>query len=458
MSKSGLPFFVAKRYFLSQRNIKSIPLMLIVLVVQMSFGLIIFLGKAIGVLFTFSPKRIRKTYKGLAERFIKQNFIQTLSNIAMIGVGFGTAALVIVLSLFNGMEQTLTGMFNRHNPELKIIPAEGKSFPYTWSLRNEIENVEGVKAITEVIEDKVLILYNNKQKVVTMKGVSENFALQTQIDTTVVLGTNKLFSNDTRYVLVGSGVYQELGLRLRDSMYPLQFWYPKRKGKASLDPGKAFNKKIIQAGGVFVAEPQFDQATVIVSLQFANSLLKYGNLRTGLEIKTTDDHTAQSVKSKLQKILGDDFIIKTRPEQQAQVLRALKIEKFFTYGTFALILGIASFNVFFALAMLSIEKSHDMSILKSMGATNKMIGKIFLFEGGLVALSGAIFGLLSGYIFCFSQEKFKWISTGANNGILDAYPVETRWIDFLIICLTVTTITVFASIIPAKNAMKNAGR
>ncbi|MBB6463012.1 ABC transporter permease [Flammeovirga kamogawensis] len=458
MSNSRFPFFVAKRYFLSQRNIKSISLMLIVLVVQMTFGVIVFIGKAIGVLFTFSPKKIRKTYKGMAEKFIRQNFIQTLSNIAMIGVGFGTAALVIVLSLFNGMERTLTGMFNRHNPELKIEIKEGKSFPYTWSLRDQIEEVEGVQAITEIIEDKVLILYNNKQKVVTMKGVSENFIQQTHIDTTVVLGTNTLYNNDTRYALVGSGVYQELGLRLRDSMHPLQFWYPKRKGKASLDPSKAFNKKIIQAGGVFVAEPQFDQSTVIVSLGFANSLLNYGKLRTGLEIKTDDHSSPEKVKKRLQEVLGDKFIIKTRPEQQAQVLRALKIEKFFTYGTFALILGIASFNVFFALAMLSIEKGHDMNIIKSMGATDGMIRKIFLFEGSLVAISGAIFGLLSGYIFCIAQEKLKWISTGANNGILDAYPVETRWQDFVIICLTVTTITVLASIIPSRNAVKNTRR
>ncbi|WP_281616439.1 FtsX-like permease family protein [Flammeovirga sp. SubArs3] len=458
MSKSRFPYFVAKRYFLSQRNIKSIPLMLLVLVVQMTFGLIIFLGKAIGVLFTFSPKKIRKTYKGMAEQFIKQNFIQTLSNIAMVGVGFGTAALVIVLSLFNGMERTLTGMFNRHNPELKIESNVGKSFPYEWTLRNKIEEVKGVEAITEVIEDKVLILYNNKQKVVTMKGVSENFATQTQIDTTVVLGTNNLYNNDTRYALVGSGVYQELGLRLRDSMYPLQFWYPKRKGKASLNPEKAFNKKIIQAGGVFVAEPQFDQSTVIVPIKFANSLLNYGQLRTGLEIKVKEGFKATTVKNNLMEVLGDNFIIKTRPEQQSQVLRALKIEKFFTYGTFALILGIASFNVFFALAMLSIEKNHDMNILKSMGATDGMIKRIFIYEGGLVALSGANFGLISGYLFCFAQEKFQWISTGANNGILDAYPVETRWQDFLVICLTVSAITIFASIIPARNAAKNARR
>lgn len=432
--------------------------MLLILVVQMTFGLLVFIGKAIGVLFTFSPKHIRKTYKGMAEQFIQQNFIQTLSNIAMVGVGFGTAALVIVLSLFNGMERTLTGMFNRHNPELKIEVKEGKSFPYEWTLRNKIENIEGVEAITEVIEDKVLILYNNKQKVVNMKGVSDNFAVQTQIDTTVVLGTNTLYNNDNRYALVGSGVYQELGLRLRDSMYPLQFWYPKRKGKASLDPTKAFNKKIIQAGGVFVAEPQFDQSTVIVPIKFANSLLNYDNLRTGLEIKVNDHYNANNVKAALLEAIGDDFIVKTRPEQQSQVLRALKIEKFFTYGTFALILGIASFNVFFALAMLSIEKSHDMNILKSMGATNRMIRMIFILEGALVALSGAIFGLISGYSFCFAQERFQWISTGANNGILDAYPVETRWQDFLIICITVTTITLFAAIIPARNAAKNSRR
>ncbi|MBB3700386.1 FtsX-like permease family protein [Flammeovirga yaeyamensis] len=458
MSKFRLPFFISKRYFLSQRNIKNIPLMLLTLVLQMSFGLVIFLGKAIGVLFTFSPKRIRKTYKGMAELFIRQNFIQTLSNIAMVGVGFGTAALVIVLSLFNGMERTLTGMFNRHNPELKIEATVGKSFPYEWTLRNKIEEIEGVEAITEVIEDKVLILYNNKQKVVNMKGVSDNFAIQTQIDTTVVLGTNTLFNNDNQYALVGSGVYQELGLRLRDSMYPLQFWYPKRKGKSSLDPAKAFNKKIIQAGGVFVAEPQFDQSTVIVPIKFANSLLNYGNLRTGLEIKVADGYNAHHVKKLLIDRIGDKFTIKTRPEQQSQVLRALKIEKFFTYGTFALILGIASFNVFFALAMLSIEKNDDMNVLKSMGATNGMIRKIFVFEGSLVAVSGAIFGLISGYTFCFIQEKFKWISTGANNGILDAYPVETRWQDFLIICITVTTITLLASVIPARNAAKNTRR
>ncbi|MEH0157863.1 FtsX-like permease family protein [Limibacter armeniacum] len=405
-------------------------------------------------LFTFSPKRIKQAYKNAIDAFIGQNFIKILSNISMIGVGFGTAALVIVLSFFNGMEGVITGMYNRHNPELLITPHKGKGFAFDEKLQHTIESIEGIDAITEVIEDNALLIFGDKQKVINMKGVSDNYALQTQFDTTVVLGEPLLEKNGIPYILVGSGVYQELSVRLKDRIRLIQFWYPKRDFQGSMSPETAFNRAYIQAGGVFLAEPQFDQNTVIVPLSFAQKLLEYGNKVTALEIKPTQGYSAQDIQEQLESKIGEDFVIKTRKEQQSNILRALEIEKLFAFLTFVVILGIASFNVFFSLAMLAIEKKHDIQMLFAMGGTKKMIRNIFLLEGSIVAFMGAGLGLSFGFIVCFLQDKYKVITTGTFNTLMDAYPVEMRWQDFLTIGGVILFITVVASIVPANNASK----
>lgn len=435
-------FFIAKRYFVAQRSRKS----------GISFGKsILFFWLS---LLSFTPSKVRKTYKNAVDAFVGQNFIKILSNISMIGVGFGTAALVIVMSFFNGMEGVITSMYNRYNPELLISVKKGKSFELTDELREKIDLTEGVGAVTEVIEDNALLIFGDKQKVITMKGVSDNFHLQTSLDTAVVLGDPDLHKGGVAYALVGSGVYQEVSMRLKDRIRLIEFWYPKKDFKGSLSPTTAFNRAYIQAGGVFMAEPQFDQSTVIVPLDFADKLLNYGNKRTAIEIRPLEDANIASVKEDLEELLGENFVVKTRREQQSNILRALEIEKLFAFVAFVVILGIASFNVFFSLAMLTIEKERDISMLFSMGATKRLIRSIFLFEGGIVALIGAIFGLGLGYVICFLQDRYNIITTGTYGTMMEAYPVEMRASDFALIGGVVCCITLLAAIIPANNATK----
>lgn len=433
-------FFIARRYFVAQRQQHGSPVGRSLL-------------RLLLTLFTFSPRRIGRAYQRLVQDFIGQNFIKILSNIAMIGVGFGTAALVVVLSFFNGMEGLLTGMYNRHNPELLVLPAQGKTFVYDKTLQQRLQQIEGIGPITEVMEDNALMLYGEKQKVVRLKGVSDNFAAQTRIDTTVVLGEGRLFEGQVPFALVGAGVYQELGLRLRDYTQLLQFWYPKRGKRLSLNPDNAFNREGLQAMGVLLVEPEFDQRTVIVPLDFADYLFEQGERRSALEVRSKEGDVA-ALRARLQRALGSDFLVRDRAEQQADVLRALEIERLFTFATFVLIMGIASFNVFFSLAMLVIEKQRDTAVLRAMGAPNGMIARIFLYEGTLIALVGAGFGLALGWLICFMQQQFQLIRTGTVNTLMDSYPVEMRPYDFLLIGLVVVGVTLLAAWAPARKAAR----
>ncbi len=373
----------------------------------------------------------------------------------MVGVAVGTMALVIVMSVFNGLEDLIRGLFASFDAELKIEAAEGKSFEITDNWLDSIRSVEGVEILTEVIEDNALFDYNGNQIVARLKGVSDNFLDQGRFSKGYFWGDTTLGTELRPGAILGRGVGFFLSVNLNDINVPLKVFYPKApRSAASIDPSQLYSSAILDPVAYFSVDRQFDDEYVIAPLEFAKNLLNYGNRRTSLEIKVNEDASINDVQDRLKELLGTKFLVKNTDEQHAGLLRTVKLEKLFVFLTLTFILAIASFNIFFSLSMLAIEKKKDIAVLKAMGAPDKLIRRIFLKQGSLIAFSGAIIGLILGFLVCLIQEKFGLVSLGISSAVIDAYPVKISWTDFIWISISVIGITLLASYRPAWIASK----
>ncbi|MBN3584715.1 ABC transporter permease [Algoriphagus aestuarii] len=385
----------------------------------------------------------------------KRNFITILSTISMVGVAVGTMALVIVMSVFNGLEDLIRGLFASFDAELKIEVAEGKSFEVTEEWLNSIRELEGVEILTEVIEDNALFDYNGNQMVARLKGVSDNFLDQGRFSRGYFWGDTTLGTGLRPAAILGRGVGFYLSINLNDINVPLKVFYPKApRSAATIDPNQLYSSAILEPAAFFSIDRQFDDEYVIAPLEFAKNLLNYGNRRTSLEIKVEDGKSINAVQARLKELLGSQFLVKNTDEQHAGLLRTVKLEKLFVFLTLTFILAIASFNIFFSLSMLAIEKKKDIAVLKAMGAPDKLIRRIFLKQGAMIAFSGALIGLVLGFLICLVQEKFGLVSLGISSAVIDAYPVKMSASDFIWISLAVVGITLLASYRPAYIASK----
>lgn len=374
----------------------------------------------------------------------------------MIGVAFITAALVIVLSVFNGLEDLLHSLNNSFDPEIKIEARKGKSFEVTPEILQTIKSTDGVAFVTEVIEDYAYVRYRteNNNQVITLKGVSDNFIEQNRIpEENLIEGDLALKKDGVSYAIVGRGVQYALSIAVGDNMFPLQLYYI-RNARNTLDPSQMYSKMNIVTGGVFSIVQQFDENYILVPLDFAQQLLNYGNKRTSVEIKTKKGADIFEVENRLQKSLGETFRILNHEEQHKDIYRLLKMEKLFTFLAFTLLLGIGSINIFFSLMMLALDKKKDISILSAMGAPERTIRNVFLVEGGLIAVIGATTGLLLGGAFCLLQQRFGVISMGMENAVMEGYPIKVDPLDFILTMVVVSIISFLISVRPAVLASR----
>ncbi|MCU0451646.1 MAG: FtsX-like permease family protein [Bernardetiaceae bacterium] len=395
----------------------------------------------------------------IARRYLfskkKKNFINIISIIAVVGVAVGTAALIIVLSVFNGLRELTVGLYTAYHPQIQITPAEDKSFEVTDSLRAVLRGIAGVAAVTEVIEDNALLRYDDVQMAVNVKGVSENFAQQYDMGSKLVGGEFALWRDSVPQALMGIGVQAQLSIDLEDDMVAMVFWYPRKRAKVNLtDPSQSFNREPIMPGGVLAIEQQFDNNLVLVPLAWANQLMGYGTRRTSLEISTTGPDQVASVQATLQARLGPAYLVRNSNEQQASILRAVELEKLFAYITLSFIVAVASFNIFFSLTMLVIEKQHDIAVLFAMGAGRRLIRRIFLAEGLLIAVGGTVIGLVVGFAAVFLQAQFGLVGLGTQSHVVQSYPVKLVGLDFVYVSITVLAITFLSMLLPARNAAK----
>jgi lipoprotein-releasing system permease protein len=383
----------------------------------------------------------------------KKNFINIISLLSLAGVAFSTAALIIVLSVFNGLQELLRSLNNSFDPEIKITATLGKSFEVNKDLVARIGQAEGVDLVTEVIEDYAYVRYRDANQVVMLKGVSDNFLEHQRIDSKIVAGKLKLREADTPFALVGRGIQYNLSVAVEEPMYPLQVYYITQT-RTTADPTRMYKQRNIAPGGVFSIVQNFDDNYIIVPLDFAQELLDYGNKRTSFEIKVKEGYTLEEVQQRLSQSLGDSFQVLNPEQQHKDLYRLLRMEKLFTFLAFAMLLGISAINIFFSLMMLAIDKKKDISVLTAMGATPALIRSIFITEGAYIAFAGAALGMGLGVLLCLLQQQFGLVSMGMETAVTQGYPVKLNPADLFFTMLTVAGITLLISFRPAVVASR----
>ncbi|MEO9871664.1 FtsX-like permease family protein [Ekhidna sp.] len=385
----------------------------------------------------------------------KKNFINVISIISMIVVAIGTMSLILSLSVFNGLEGLLRSMYGNFDPDIVITPTAGKSFEFDSSYVKKIKSIEGVVGVSEVIEDNVLVEYKEAQRLVRMKGVNRDFDQYSGIKNVMVSGSFPLVRDSIGYALIGRGVQYDLSLSLRNDFYTLQMYYPKDIGPGVINPSKMYNLLNIIPGGIFAIEKYYDDNYVFVPIEFAKELLEYGNKISSMDVYLAQEKDAKTAKTDIQEILGSSFQVKLGEELHSDLYKVLKIEKLFVFLILVAIIGIASINIFFSLTMLVIEKKKDISILFAQGAQPKLIRNIFLYEGCIVAFSGALIGLILGIGISLVQQEFGLIGMGMGSAVINSYPVKIEVLDVALAILAIIIITIIASIQPAIKASRS---
>ena len=397
----------------------------------------------------------------IAQRYLfskkSHNAINVISLVSVCGIAVATMAMVTALSVFNGFGSLIETTFSAFDPELKITPVKGKVFNYhTPKFEEALQNPD-IDFISESLEDNVLFRFNDRQVPVLLKGVSEDFKYLTQINKLIIDGSFRLREDVVDYATLGSGLAYTLGVR-PGYVDPIEIFVPKRDVQVNLaNPSAAFSQGMVQMGGVFnLNQPQFDEQMAIVPIELARTLFRYDNEVSSLDIKLKEGASVQKNKKAISQLIGDDYIIEDRFEQQKESYRMLQIEKWVTFFILSFILIIAAFNVIGPLSILIIEKKNDIKILKSMGADNGTISRIFLFEGWLISFSGIVFGIVLGVVISYMQQKFGMLKLGNTPGayMVDAYPVIVKFTDVLLTFIIVCIISFLTIVYPIRNLRK----
>jgi len=385
----------------------------------------------------------------IARRYLfskkKHNAINIISGISVCGVALATLALVCTLSVFNGFQDMVAGFFTAFDPELKITIREGKVFEPQGAAFQEVRSLPEIAVWTETLEENAMVQYKDRQAMAIIKGVEDNFEELTSIDS-LLYGAGEFILHDSivDYGVLGVELISELGTGLQ-FVDPLQVYAPKRNVRVNMaNPSASFNRDyLFSPGVVFVVNQQkYDARYILTSLSFARNLFNYDTEVSAVELKLKPGADVTAVQRKIARILGDEFVVLDRYEQQADVFRIMEIEKFISYLFLTFILAIACFNVIGSLAMLILDKREDVETLRNLGADDRLIARIFLFEGRLISLFGALSGIVLGLLLCYIQQRFGIISLGGGNGsfIVDAYPVSVHVTDVVLIFITVITV------------------
>lgn len=390
----------------------------------------------------------------------KTHAINVISLISVIGVAIATMALVIVLSVFNGFHDLVASFFTNFDPQLKVSPVMGKTVAADDPILTEIRQLPQVDVATETVEDIALAVYKGKQAIVTVKGVDDNFDQLTHINEILYGdGEFQLHTANLQYGTPGIRLAQNLGIGTlwRDFM---KIYAPRRDGQLDLtNPNDGFVvDSLISSGVVFsVNQGKYDKNVILTSLGFAQNLLGQPGMVSALELRLKSGANLDKVKAQMQGIAGEKFKVEDRFEQQADTFKIMQIEKFMAYIFLTFILVVACFNIVGSLSMLIIDKQNDVITLRNLGASDKQITQIFLFEGRIISVIGAIVGILIGLLLCWLQQQFGFVKMGDSEGtfVVNAYPVSVHYIDVVFVFFTVIIVGWLAVWYPVKTFTKN---
>ncbi|WP_343320821.1 FtsX-like permease family protein [Sphingobacterium multivorum] len=386
------------------------------------------------------------------------NAINIISSISVIGVMVSSAALIILLSSFNGMEQLILSMYSKFAPELKIEPKKGKLFDSKQAVFTELRKDSNVIHYTEVLQEKVLLQYSNRQFIANIKGVEPQSLSKKTGDSILVDGQYKLAHDSANLAILGASVQANLAIPMQNSSEQIQVYSPRKGVKNSSNPAEEFNIRSIAPGGVLRYQQDFDNL-IITPISFAKEVLGEYNRVSSIEFYLKDGIDVNLFGQTLQKKIGPDYIVKNREKQNPTLYKNVRVERWVVFFILTLISVIAIFNIVGSLTMLVLDKQKDMTILKGLGGADNLIQRIFFYEGLMIAIIGCILGLLIGGIFNYIQSVYGIIRVedGANT-IIDSYPMVSKWSDYFLVFMTVTSISGLVSYFSAKLSVRELNK
>ncbi|MEK7718286.1 MAG: FtsX-like permease family protein [Bacteroidota bacterium] len=391
----------------------------------------------------------------IARRYLfsrkKTNLINLISAISVTGLIVGTMGLIIGLSGFNGFDALIKSLFSSFDPELRITVKEGKSFSATGPQFDALRKMPGVAYFSEIIENIAMLRYNDRMVVATIKGVSDDYLEFSGIDSMIIEGEFKLKDAVNNYAVFGEVIAGNLRVGVQQ-MEPVSVYVPKKGRESSLLPTGNFNQKLIYPSGIFSIQQELDSKYVIVPISFAREIFEQPEKVNAIELKLKEGISEKETKAAITSLLGNGFEIKNRYQQHDYLYKTMLSEKYAIYLILILILVIASFNIVGSLTMLLLDKKEDIAILQSMGADRRTIRNIFLFEGWLISLIGAILGTVAGLSICQAQISYGLVklSGNASSFIIDAYPMKIIATDVILVVISVSLIGFLAAWYPVR--------
>lgn len=391
----------------------------------------------------------------IAKRYLlgkkSTNAVNIITWISILGLSIGTAALILILSVFNGFESVLTTLFNTFNPELKVMPVKGKYFELDSVATYQLANIPEIKVISRTIEETALFDYKGIQEVGIIKGVDDKFQEVTAIDSNLRSGQLILDPGRIKYGVVGKDMSAKLSINYNDALTPVTIYMPTLKNRGPL--AKDYKTMEVYPSGIFAAGGEADMQYIVTRFDYVNNLLDQKNKISYLEIKLNEGASERKVKSEILRVLGDNYEIKNRYEQDETYFKVMNTEKWVSYVITSFTLLIIAFNLVGSLWMLVMEKKLDLSILQAMGFTSKKVRNLIMSEGLLISMVGLSSGIILALILYFLQKQFGLIGVPAGF-LIDAYPIELKWLDFVVVIITVILIGLLASLLPAMRAQR----
>ena len=378
------------------------------------------------------------------------NIINVISAISLVGVAVCTMALVIVLSVFNGFDSLIKSMFSNFDPDIKITPAQGKVLEPQSDKIKSVLQLSCIDVSCETLEENVLLEYDKHMNPGIIKGVPEQYRQLTGIDTLVINGTFTLNDPHRPMAVVGSGLAYYLSVNV-NFVSPIFIYVPKRNGRISMNPERAFSKSYIYPSGVFAVQQEIDTRYMLVPLDFARKVLEYSTQASAIEIKLKPGNDADKIRAEMAQMLGPEYVVRTQYQQHELLYKVMKSEKFAIYLILTFILLIGSFNMIGSLAMLIIDKKDDIKTLSHIGLSKQGIRRIFASEGRLISIGGALAGLLLGFVVCWLQQTYGFLKLDSMGSfVISDYPVKMMWTDFVLVLVTVVGIGLLASWYPIR--------
>lgn len=381
------------------------------------------------------------------------NAISLISYISLLGYAVGAAALLIVLSVFNGFEGLFTKMYSNFDADFQVLPKTGKSIFIKDIPINQIKEKSWLKGVSAVWEENALLRYNGKQTIATIKGVDQNYLVTNPLDSHLLRGALMLQNGDTSFAIIGQGIAYQLGVDPDDQFHYLGVYLPKKGDIDMLNPEGAFAHGLVFPVGVIGVQEEVDNKYVLLPLHYIFNQIGDSTHISMLEIRVQEGHDLSSVRADLTDLVGPNYTLKNRFEQRESFFKVMQSEKSISYFILVFILLIAAFNTIGSLYMLVIEKKRDLHVLSTLGLNPNKAAQIFIYQGLYIAIVGGLLGLAIGYGICWGQQEYNWVALQSNGStMISAYPVNVKFYDTLKVFFTLLAMGIITSLYPAWKA------